>query len=83
MSKIDEIKNLKRQQNKVSPSSALSEAVKEEKKENNVSSNVERKRVSFDLRTDLHQELKMQSVLQNKNIYVMIEEALIKYLPKR
>lgn len=84
MSKIDEIKNLKRQQNKVSPSRALSEAVKEEgKEENNVSSNVERKRVSFDLRTDLHQELKMQSVIQNKNIYVMIEEALIKYLPKK
>ena len=30
----------------------------------------------FDLRTDIHQELKLQSVIQDKNIY--IEEALIK-----
>ncbi|MED4301267.1 hypothetical protein P9204_12765, partial [Geobacillus stearothermophilus] len=41
---------------------------------------VERKRVSFDIRTDLHKELKMQSILQEKNIYLLIEEALEKYL---
>lgn len=46
---------------------------KEEKK-------VERKRVSFDIRTDLHKELKMQSILQEKNIYLLIEEAVEKYL---
>ena len=80
MSKIEEIKNLKRQQNRLTPSQALSEEVKEETfNENNVSSKVERKRVSFDLRTDLHQELKMQAVIQDKNIYVMIEEALENY----
>ena len=44
------------------------ETRKEEKK-------VERKRVSFDLRTDLHKELKMQALLQDKNIYILIEEA--------
>lgn len=61
-------------------------------KPNNVSSNeennpprkeetkVERKRVSFDLRTDLHKELKLQSLMQEKNIYILIEEALEKYL---
>ena len=83
MSKIDDIKALKRQQNNVTPSQAMSkEVVGGRNEENNVSSNVERKRVSFDLRTDLHQELKIQSVLQQKNIYLMIEEALMKYLPK-
>lgn len=80
MSKINEIKNLKRQQKIVSPSQVLSEEIKEE---NNVSSRVERKRVSFDLRTDLHQELKLQSVIQDKNIYILIEEALINYLKEK
>ncbi len=80
MSKINEIKNLKRQQKIVSPSQVLSEEIKEE---NNVSSKVERKRVSFDLRTDLHQELKLQSVIQDKNIYILIEEALINYLKEK
>ena len=80
MSKINEIKNLKRQQRIVSPSQVLSEEIKEG---NNVSSKVERKRVSFDLRTDLHQELKLQSVIQDKNIYILIEEALINYLKEK
>lgn len=75
---------MKRQQSKLSPSQALSEEVKKETfNENNVSSKVERKRVSFDLRTDLHQELKMQAVIQDKNIYVMIEEALEDYFKKK
>ena len=60
MSKINEIKNLKRQQKIVSPSQVLSEEIKEE---NNVSLKVERKIVLFDLRTDIHQELKLQSKL--------------------
>lgn len=84
MSQIDEIKNLKRKQKVVSPSQILSEEIKEEgKKENNVSSKVERKRVSFDLRTDLHQQLKLQSVVQEKNIYILIEEALTNYLKQK
>lgn len=94
MSKINDIKNLKRQQNIITPAQALTETV--EKEENNVYSNeemkkeinqtrkeeqkVERKRVSFDIRTDLHKELKLQSLIQEKNIYIMIEEALEKYL---
>uniref|UniRef100_C5DB26 Uncharacterized protein n=1 Tax=Geobacillus sp. (strain WCH70) TaxID=471223 RepID=C5DB26_GEOSW len=89
MSKVDDIKNLKRQQKVITPTQVLVEAVGDE---TNVSSNeennqerkegkkVERKRVSFDLRTDLHKELKMQSILQEKNIYLLIEEALEKYL---
>lgn len=80
MSRIDEIKNLKRQQKIVSPSQVLSEEIKEE---NNVSSKVERKRVSFDLRTDIHQELKLQSVIQDTNIYILIEEDLINYLKQK
>ena len=88
MSKIDEIKDLKRQQKIVSPSQVLSEEIKEETKEeikegNNVSLKVERKRVSFDLRTDIHQELKMQSVIQDKNIYILIEDALMNYLKQK
>jgi hypothetical protein len=89
VSKVDDIKNLKRQQKVITPTQVLAEPVGSE---TNVSSNeennqerkeekkVERKRVSFDLRTDLHKELKMQSILQEKNIYLLIEEALEKYL---
>jgi hypothetical protein len=78
----------------VTPSQVLAESVGEETNivENNVDlkqeinktrkeeKKVERKRVSFDLRTDLHKELKMQALLQEKNIYILIEEALEKYL---
>ena len=88
MSKVDDIKNIKRRQKVVTPSQALAEA----REGNNVGSNeeinetrkeekrVERKRVSFDLRTDLHKELKMQALVQEKTIYILIEEALEKYL---
>lgn len=80
---------MKRKQKVVTPSQVLTETVEEEKnvdlkeeikeirKENK---KVERKRVSFDLRTDLHKELKMQALMQEKNIYILIEEALEKYL---
>jgi predicted HicB family RNase H-like nuclease len=60
-------------ENNVDLKQEINETRKEEKK-------VERKRVSFDLRTDLHKELKMQALLQEKNIYILIEEALEKYL---
>ena len=88
MSRIDDIKNIKRRQKVITPSQALAEVIEE----NNVGSNkeinetrkeekqVERKRVSFDLRTDLHKELKMQSLIQEKTIYILIEEALEKHL---
>jgi hypothetical protein len=85
---------MKRRQRVITPSQVLAESVGEEisTKDNNVDlkkeinetrkeeKKVERKRVSFDLRTDLHKELKMQSILQEKNIYILIEEALEKYL---
>lgn len=86
MSKINDIKSLKRGQRTLTPAQALI------LEENNVSSNEEnkqrrkeereivRRRVSFDLRTDLHKELKMQSIVHDRNIYIMIEEALEKYL---
>lgn len=89
MSKVNDIKNMKRQQRVITPTQALTEIVGEE---NNVGLNkeinetrkeekkVERKRVSFDLRTDLHKELKMQALMKEKNIYILIEEALEKYL---
>lgn len=90
MSKVNDIKNLKRQQKVITPSQVLAETVGEEEinvdlnKENNETrkegKKVERKRVSFDLRTDLHKELKMQALIQEKNIYILIEEALEKYL---
>ena len=93
MSKVNDIKNMKRQQRVITPAQALTEVVGEGKKEEtNVGLNeeinetrkeekrVERKRVSFDLRTDLHKELKMQALMQEKNIYILIEEALERYL---
>ncbi|WP_100408484.1 hypothetical protein [Bacillus solitudinis] len=96
MSKIDDIKNLKRQQKKISPSHIISEPINEDsKEENNVgrkeelmmvgteTTKIERKRVSFDLRTDLHKELKMQSLIQEKNIYILIEEAIESYFQEK
>ena len=94
MSKVNDIKSLKRRQKVVTPSQVLAESVGEETstEDNNVDlkqeinetrkeeKRVERKRVSFDLRTDLHKDLKMQALLQEKNIYILIEEALEKYL---
>jgi predicted HicB family RNase H-like nuclease len=86
---------MKRQQRVITPSQVLAETVGEEEKETNVvlrqeinetrkeEKKVERKRVSFDLRTDLHKELKMQALLQDKNIYNLIEEALEKYLSEK
>jgi predicted HicB family RNase H-like nuclease len=86
---------MKRKQRVITPSQVLAETVGEEEKENNVvlkqeinetrkeEKKVERKRVSFDLRTDLHKELKMQALLQDKNIYNLIEEALEKYLSEK
>jgi predicted HicB family RNase H-like nuclease len=86
---------MKRKQRVITPSQVLAETVGEEDKENNVDlkqetnetrkeeKKVERKRVSFDLRTDLHKELKMQALLQEKNIYILIEEALEKYLSEK
>jgi hypothetical protein len=85
---------MKRRQRVITPSQVLAESVGEKinTEDNNVGlkqeinetreeeKKVERKRVSFDLRTDLHRELKMQSILQEKNIYILIEEALEKYL---
>ena len=86
---------MKRKQRIITPSQVLAETVGEEEKETNVvlkqeinetrkeEKKVERKRVSFDLRTDLHKELKMQALLQDKNIYNLIEEALEKYLSEK
>lgn len=80
---------MKRKQRVVTPSQVLTEIVKEKKnvdlkeeinKTRKEEKKVERKRVSFDLRTDLHKELKMQALMQEKNIYILIEEALEKYL---
>lgn len=86
MSKVNDIKNKMRGQKQISPTMALNEVVgdEENKQELNVprkeEKKIERKRVSFDLRTDLHKELKMQSLLQERNIYILIEEALEQYL---
>lgn len=90
MSKINDIKNMKRKQKVVSPTQVLSEIIEEtaitlnqqnEAQEKN--KKAERKRVSFDLRIDLHKELKMQALIQERNIYNLIEEALEMYLTKK
>jgi hypothetical protein len=77
---------MKRQQKVITPSQVLAETVGEKENNNETrkeEKKVERKRVSFDLRTDLHKELKMQALLQDKNIYILIEEALEKYLSEK
>jgi hypothetical protein len=83
VSKVNDIKSKMRNQKHISPTFALNEEVKMDE-ENNVGrkeeKKIERKRVSFDLRTDLHKELKLQSLLLEKNIYILIEEAVEKYL---
>lgn len=81
MSKVNEIKN-KVKINK-SASELMYQDVKGETNNREVNRSYkkeERKRVSFDLRTDLHKQLKMQALLQEKNIYILIEEALEKHL---
>jgi hypothetical protein len=84
VSKVNDIKHMKRQQKVITPAQALAETVGEEIRDKTKIrkgvKKVERKRVSFDLRTDLHKELKMQALIQEKNIYILIEEALEKYL---
>jgi hypothetical protein len=88
VSKINDIKNMKRKQKVVSPTQVLSEVIEEtdiiftdpQNESQGQIRKVERKRVSFDLRIDLHKELKMQALIQEKNIYNLIEEALEKYL---
>jgi len=50
---------------------------KEQTKERSV---VVRKRSSFDLDVDLLKELKIQAVLQDKNVYEMVEIAIRQYL---
>jgi hypothetical protein len=76
---------MKREQKVITPSQVLAETVgeKETNETRKEEKKVERKRVSFDLRTDLHKELKMQALLQDKNIYILIEEALEKYLSEK
>jgi hypothetical protein len=76
---------MKRQQKVITPSQVLAETVGEKETNETIKEEkkVERKRVSFDLRTDLHKELKMQALLQDKNIYILIEEALEKYLSEK
>lgn len=55
----------------------------ENKKTTNEETRVERKRVSFDLRTDLHKSYKRLAVDEDRNIYEMIEEAMDEWLERR
>lgn len=83
---------MKRQQKVITPSQVLTKTIEEGKnvyskeeinKTGKEEKKVERKRVSFDLRTDLHKELKMQALMQEKNLYILFEEALEKYLNEK
>lgn len=44
---------------------------------------VERKRFSFDLRTDLQRQLKLQCIMDDKSMYETIEELIEAYLNER
>lgn len=46
----------------------------------NINTNVSRKRASFDLDVELIKQLKVQAVLQDKNLYEMVEIAIREYL---
>ncbi|CAI8951899.1 CopG family transcriptional regulator [Priestia megaterium] len=46
----------------------------------NVSTNIVRKRASFDLDVDLVKKLKVEAVIQDKNLYEMVEIAIREYL---
>ncbi|MGF9946601.1 hypothetical protein ABEX44_25695 [Priestia megaterium] len=46
----------------------------------NVGTNISRKRASFDLDVELVKQLKVQAVLQDKNLYEMVEIAIREYL---
>lgn len=50
---------------------------------NNETTNVVRKRVSFDISTDLHRRIKMEALQQEENIYILVEKALEQYLDGR
>ncbi|WP_166669614.1 hypothetical protein [Paenisporosarcina antarctica] len=39
-----------------------------------------RKRYSFDLDAELMKEVKIQSVMQEKNVYELVEKAIKKYM---
>lgn len=82
MSAKDDIKNLTRTKKTTTAAQAMTSDYNSEEKnvDTKEERKIERKRVSFDLRTDLHKQLKMESVARDKNIYVLIEEALDQYL---
>lgn len=46
-------------------------------------SKLERRRFSFDLRPDLHRDLKMQCLLDDSNMYEVIETLIENYLKER
>jgi hypothetical protein len=48
----------------------------ENNQERNEEKKIERKQISFDLCANLPKKLKMQAILQVKNIYLLIKEAL-------
>ena len=80
MSTIDNIKNKTRSKKQTTPATYMSEGINEETNVGRKEEKIERKRVSFDLSTELHQELKIKSATNGKKIYEMIEEALKDYL---
>lgn len=49
----------------------------------NKEKNRERRRVSIDLRVDLYKEFKMMAMVQDENIYELVEEAMESFLKKR
>lgn len=85
MSTIDDIKNKTRGKKPTTPATYMSEGINEETnvgRKEEIKTEPERKRVSFDLSKDLHQQLKVRSATNGKKIYEMIEEALHDYLNK-
>jgi len=58
------------------------EIIEPSKNEINQPSNVTRKRTSFDLDTNLLKQLKLRAVMEERNLYELVEEAIKEYLKK-
>ena len=82
MNQSEEIKNRAKRK---SVTSEITSTETEENKmpQENPKKNTERKRVSFEIRKDLHNELKMLSVMEDKKMYELIEESIENLLRSR
>lgn len=73
---------IKQAEKELAPTKELTnEPTKEQTKERtNVTTNVVRKRSSFDIDVELMKDLKIQAIIHNRNVYEIVETAIRQYL---